>query len=95
MVGGPYQPRVELMELQTEPGEATESVLRILDGLLDDDPAFGVMYSNPRNSRYAYCVWWPMIDGKTWDTESQDIADLSTANDRARADMQRHTQAWS
>jgi hypothetical protein len=49
--------RTELLELSTEPGEKTGAVLKILDDLLKTDPTLRVFYNNPRNSKYAYCLW--------------------------------------
>ena len=66
--GGPGREPEEVLELSTEPGEGTAAVLKVLDDLVTADTAFGVMYSNPHDSRYAYCLWCRMIDRQEWAT---------------------------
>jgi hypothetical protein len=58
--------REETRELTMWSQEETETVLKILDGLVDSDPEFGVLYNNPHTPHYAYCHWCKPtgMDGK-------------------------------
>jgi hypothetical protein len=69
--GNPGHPPIEILDLSTEPEDGTAAVLQILDDLVDTDPTFGVMYNNPRDTRYAYCLWQRMLDRKERETKAK------------------------
>jgi hypothetical protein len=58
--------RREVFQLCTEPGAGTENVLAVLDELVEHDATLGMLYNNPRDPRYAYCMWTRMIRRKDW-----------------------------
>jgi hypothetical protein len=66
--GRPAQSPEEISELLTEPPDETAAVLAVLDQLATIDPHLGLMYNNPRETRYAYCLWSKMVDKKDWAT---------------------------
>jgi hypothetical protein len=56
----------EVSQLCTEPGQGTEHVLAVLDELVEHDATLGVLYNNPRDPRYAFCLWTRMTNRKDW-----------------------------
>jgi hypothetical protein len=67
--GNPGRPPIELMEFITDPDDGgTCRALQILDDMVDADPAFAILYNNPRSAKYAYCLWERHDDRKDWAT---------------------------